>query len=86
MDEMLGYIFGRLKLSEDALRSINGTLRSQNLLNRRVALFALLVTANIAVMGIHIHEQNEKIKKLSEEIKAMKEPTESCTGSTESES
>lgn len=86
MDEMIGYIFGRLKVSEDALRKINKVLKVQNQINRRSVLFGALVLANGILVGMHIQEQNEKIKKLSEEIEKMKEPTESQEDSTESES
>ena len=72
MVEMLSYIFGSLKESENSIKTIKTTLRNQARINRTVAAFALVVAAYAIVLEVHTYEQNKKIQNLDNEIKELK--------------
>jgi hypothetical protein len=78
MDEMMGYVFGNLKISEAAIRKINRALKFQNMINRRFVWCGLVTAVGFAVITKTIKEQQEQIKKLGEEIERMQQPTEGC--------
>lgn len=72
MCEMIGYIFGSLKSSEDAVRNIRKALKTQKVVNQGIAIFAW---STIAYMLLELHydqQQNDKIEKLSNEVKELK--------------
>lgn len=85
MNEMIGYFFSKMKMSEEALVRINKVFKIQNKINRRLALCSMLTGVGFILVNAYIQEQNEKIKQLSDTIAKMQEPTEGCTGSTETE-
>lgn len=72
MCEMFGYIFGSLRSSETAIKSIHRTLKHQNRFNRNVAVFAWGMAAYMVFAECERLEQNKKIKELSNEIKELK--------------
>lgn len=72
MVEMLSYIFGSLKASENSIKNIKTTLRNQARINRTVAAFALVVAAYAITLEVHTYEQNKKIQNLDNEIKELK--------------
>lgn len=72
MLEMLSYIFGSLKTSENSIKVIKTTLRNQARINRTVAAFALVVAAYAIALEVHTYEQNKKIQNLDNEIKELK--------------
>ncbi len=72
MMEMISYIFGSLKASENSIKNIKTTLRNQARINRTVAAFALVVAAYAITLEVHTYEQNKKIQNLDNEIKELK--------------
>lgn len=72
MVEMISYIFGSLKASENSIKNIKTTLRNQARINRTVAAFALVVAAYAITLEVHTYEQNKKIQNLDNEIKELK--------------
>jgi cell division protein FtsL len=72
MVEMISYIFGSLKASENSIKDIKTTLRNQARINRTVAAFALIVVAYVIALENHTYEQNKKIQNLDNEIKELK--------------
>lgn len=72
MVEMLSYIFGSLKESENSIKTIKTTLRNQARINRTVVAFALVVAAYAIASEVHTYEQNKKIQNLDNEIKELK--------------
>jgi len=72
MVEILSYIFGSLKASENSIKAIKTTLRNQARINRTVAAFALVVAAYAIALEVHTYEQNKKIQNLDNEIKELK--------------
>lgn len=72
MCEVFGYIFGSLKSSETAVKSIQKTLRYQKGFNRNIRMLAWAVTVYVVVNELNRWEQNKKIKGLSNEIKELK--------------
>lgn len=72
MCEVFDYIFGSLKSSETAVKSIQKTLRYQKGFNRNITMLAWAVTVYVVVNELDRREQNKKIKELSNEIKELK--------------
>lgn len=62
MVEMLSYIFGSLKESENSIKAIKTTLRKQARINRTVAAFALVVAAYTIALEVHTYEQKRENK------------------------
>lgn len=72
MCEMIGYILGSLKSSEDTVRNIRKALKAQKTVNQRIAIFTW---GTVAYMLLELHydqQQNNKIEKLSNEVKELK--------------
>lgn len=74
MCEVFGYIFGSLRSSERAVQSIQRTLKHQRSFNRNVAVLAIAMTAYMVTNEIDRKKQNEKIEKLSNEVKELRRP------------
>lgn len=72
MYEMIGYIFGNLRLSEMAIKGIHRTLKHQSRINRNVGIWACTMTAYAVMTELDRRAQNKKIKELSNEIKELK--------------
>lgn len=72
MYEVFDYIFGSLKSSETAIKSIQKTLRYQKGFNRNITVLAWAVTVYAVVNELDRREQSKKIKELSNEIKELK--------------
>lgn len=72
MCEVFDYIFGSLKSSETAIKSIQKTLRYQKGFNRNITVLAWAVTVYAVVNELNRREQDKKIKELSNEIKELK--------------
>jgi hypothetical protein len=85
MDEMIGYIFGSLRSSDNAVKGIGKTLKKQEIINRKTTFSILILAAYTTVVAMHYHEQNEKIKSLKKEINDLKEPKYGNCDNTEGE-
>lgn len=72
MDNMIGYIFGSLRLSEEGLESVRKTLRRQAKLNRKFVIFGLTMGLYASLVHLNIKAQNEKIEKMEAELKELK--------------
>jgi len=72
MVEMLSYIFGSLKASENSIKAIKTTLRNQARINRTVAAFTFVVAVYAIALQVHTYEQNKKIQNEIKELKRMK--------------
>jgi hypothetical protein len=72
MNDVVGYIFHELASSKIIFKNIDKTLKSQHRVNRSFVAFAICTTACAAVMKKRIDKQNEAIKKLNDEITALK--------------
>lgn len=72
MSEMINYIFGSMSRSENAIKNMNKALRNQAKFNKKVAIFALVMTTYTVLSEIDRREQEKEIKRLSNEIKELK--------------
>lgn len=72
MDEMIRYIFGSLRCSENAMRVFAKTLRKQKSINRTMSFFAVVATANIVIQGMEITALRDELQNLKKEIKELK--------------
>lgn len=72
MMEMISYIFGSLKASENSIKNIKTILGNQARINRTFEAFAFVVAAYAIALKIHTYEQNKKIQNLDNEIKELK--------------
>ncbi len=72
MSEMMNYIFGSMSRSESAIKHMNKALCNQAKFNKKVAIFALVMTAYTVLSEIDRREQEKEIKRLSNEIKELK--------------
>ena len=72
MNEMMNYIFGSMSRSESAIKNMNKALHNQAKFNKKVAIFALVMTAYTVLSEIDRREQEKEIKRLSNEIKELK--------------
>ena len=72
MSEMMNYIFGSMNRSESAIKNMNKALRNQAKFNKKVAIFALVMTAYTVLSEIDRREQEKEIKRLSNEVKELK--------------
>lgn len=70
--EMLSYIFGSLKYSEDNIRKMKKILRVQSKLNGQLAIFAVVTTVYLITTELKIREQEKKLNKLNKEIEELK--------------
>ena len=75
MDEMIRYIFGSLRCSENTMRVFGKTLHKQKSINRAMCFFAVAVTANVIVREMKfaaIRDEFQNLKKELNEPKNMK--------------
>ena len=72
MDEMICYIFGSLRSSENAIRMFTKTLRKQKSFNRSVAILATVMTLNMFAQYMEICNMYDEIKNLKSEIKEFR--------------
>lgn len=72
MDEMICYIFGSLRSSENAIRMFTKTLRKQKSFNRSVAILAIVMTLNMFAQYMEICNMYDEIKNLKSEIKELR--------------
>lgn len=72
MNEMLNYVFNRMKTSEAALAKLEKTMRKQVRANRRLKLIAIAGVAYMVWADAIRREQQEEIERLSNEIEELK--------------
>lgn len=72
MDEMIGYIFGSIKVTDASIKNINKTLKAQRGFNMRLTGISLAAGACIWIMSQQIKMQNERIDTLKNEIEELK--------------
>lgn len=83
MDEMVSYIFGTLKMSENAIKDINKFLKRQGKLNKRFGAFAVATVAWMYVsekknkeerelMEDKLNAQTKIIEKMNRDIMSLK--------------
>ena len=76
MEKMIGYIFGSLKNTDEAINEICKCLRRQNRLNRRFVITSAATVAWLYLVDKRLvgekKELEERIDKLSAEIKELK--------------
>lgn len=71
MNEMLGYVFGNLKITENAIRGVRRSLKEQKKFNRQVIVVLGALTGRMVLNEMVL---NTKIKKMESEIKKLKTP------------
>ena len=72
MCEVMNYIFGSLRNSETAIRSIRKSLNKQARYNRKLSTLALVMTVNLVLLELDRMEQKKRIEKLESTIEEMK--------------
>lgn len=72
ISEMVNYIFGRLKTTENCIGIISKALKSQKKFNSAVTLFAVVTTANIIVVDLKRKEFEKKVSRLEKELEDLK--------------
>ena len=76
MEKMIGYIFGSLKNTEEAINEISKYLRHQNKLNRRFAIYSLATVTWLYLVDKRLvgekKELEQRLKKMEAEIKELK--------------
>lgn len=72
MCEVMNYIFGSLRNSETAIRSIRKALNKQARYNRKLSTIALIMTVNLVLLELDRMEQKKRIEKLESTIEEMK--------------
>lgn len=72
MCEVMNYIFGSLRNSETAIRSIRKSLNKQARYNRKLSTLALIMTVNLVLLELDRMEQKKRIEKLESTIEEMK--------------
>jgi hypothetical protein len=68
----MNYIFGSLRNSETAIRSIRKSLNKQARYNRKLSTIALIMTVNLVLLELDRMEQKKRIEKLESTIEEMK--------------
>lgn len=71
MDEMIRYIFGSLRSSENTIKLMKKALRYQAKFNLKVAFFTSMTTVYIALTEVRAYEQNKKINEISAKLKEL---------------
>jgi hypothetical protein len=72
MENMVGYIFGSLKATENTLKDIDKLFKHQNTTNKRFRMFILSMTAWLYVHEFKHKEEKEQLnKKLDIQEKAL---------------
>lgn len=72
MCEVMNYILGSLSNSETAIRSVRKSMDKQARYNRKLSIFALIVTTDLVLLGLEHTEQKKRIEKLETTIEEMK--------------
>lgn len=72
MCEVMNYIFGSLRNSETAIRSIRKSLNKQARYNWKLSTLALIMTVNLVLLELDRMEQKKRIEKLESTIEEMK--------------
>gem|GEM_PF-4279741 len=72
MDKMINYIFSTLHDSENAVKYMERQLKGQTKINKRIAIFALIMTTYAVLAEINNQERDKKIKKLRNELEELK--------------
>lgn len=72
MDEMTRYIFGSLRDSETTLRIIFKSLKKQEVFNRSVAFFSMIVALHLVIQELEIRNMHRELNDLKKEIKELK--------------
>lgn len=72
MVEMINYVFGSLQASTDAVRGIKKTLRNQMIFNKRLTVFAIVISVYTIAAEIKLYEQDKKLEELGKEIEELK--------------
>jgi hypothetical protein len=81
MDEMIAYIFGKMRVTENALNNVGKVMKTQNAINRKLAIGIMLSGVGLIITACIIQEQNNQIEDLIEEVNKLKKPVE-CENST----
>lgn len=68
---MINYIFGSLQASNDAVKGIKKTLRNQMIFNKRLTVFAIVITACAIAAEIKIYEQDKNLEELGKKIEEL---------------
>ena len=68
MNEMMSYIFGSLRKSDEAFTAIAKTLRSQMKFNKNVALFAVATAVCVCVNERRCTKLEKQVKELRAEL------------------
>lgn len=74
MNEMMGYVFGNLKVTETAIRGVRRRLREQKKFNRNVLLILATITAHVLINDAEIKKLHAKIERLENEVETLKTP------------
>lgn len=74
MNEMIGYVFGNLKLTETAIRGIRKRLREQKRFNQVILFMFSTMTAHVLFDNTEIKRLKAKIEKLESEIENLRTP------------
>ncbi len=74
MGEMLTYIFSSLRTSERRLDTVSRILKKQKRFNNQVAVFAVVISLNMAAVCAEQKSQAKRIKQLEKEIEELKHP------------
>ena len=69
---MINYVFGSLQTSNDAVKGIKKTLRNQMIFNKRLTVFAVVITAYTIAAEIKLYEQDKKLEELGKEVEELK--------------
>lgn len=74
MNEMIGYIFGNLKITETAIRGIRKNIRGQKEFNHKIVFALGMITGHMLINNAQVSILNNKIKRLENEIENLKAP------------
>ena len=76
MENMIGYIFGSLKNTDEAIKDINKHLRRQNGLNKSIVFCSLATVGYLYLVDKRLvgekNELEERLDKMEAEIKELK--------------
>lgn len=73
MNEVMNYIFGSMKNTEVALRSVGKTLNEQAKINKSIVIFSVVTAAAIHQLQKKVARLDDEVKRLSNEIEEMKQ-------------
>lgn len=72
MDEMIRYIFGSLRCSENAVRIFTKAFKQQKSFNRSTVIIAAATTIHLIAQDMDIRRMNDEIENLRTEIKELR--------------